>query len=136
MRASRWQIFWRVQLPLLKPAIVIAVVIRTMEALKLFDQTVLLTCGGLAIPRRQSPSFCGGRSGSSTSFDSRESFCVPCSNRRRTPTLTHTTCCGRRVNFIISSLVEETDLWPLEVYPDFDLLETLSFFFQIDLGLR
>jgi multiple sugar transport system permease protein len=44
--ASRWQIFWRVQLPLLKPAIIIAVVIRTMEALKLFDQAVLLTFGG------------------------------------------------------------------------------------------
>lgn len=46
MGASRWQIFWRVQLPLLKPAIMIAVVIRTMEALKLFDQAVLLTFGG------------------------------------------------------------------------------------------
>ncbi len=44
--ASRWQIFWRVHLPLLKPAIVIAVVIRSMEALKLFDQAVLLTFGG------------------------------------------------------------------------------------------
>lgn len=46
MGASRWQTFWWVQLPLLKPAIVIAVVIRTMEALKLFDQAVLLTFGG------------------------------------------------------------------------------------------
>ena len=46
MGASRWQIFRRVQLPLLKPAIVIAVVIRPMEALKLFDQAVLLTFGG------------------------------------------------------------------------------------------
>ncbi|MBI3126811.1 MAG: sugar ABC transporter permease [Candidatus Tectomicrobia bacterium] len=44
--ASRWQIFWRVQLPLLKPVIVIAVVIRSMEALKVFDQAVLLTFGG------------------------------------------------------------------------------------------
>lgn len=44
--ASRWQIFWWVHLPLLKPAIVIAVVIRSMEALKLFDQAVLLTFGG------------------------------------------------------------------------------------------
>ncbi|MDA1000207.1 MAG: sugar ABC transporter permease [bacterium] len=44
--ASRWQIFWRVQLPLLKPAILIAVIIRSMEALKLFDQVVLLTFGG------------------------------------------------------------------------------------------
>ena len=46
MGANRWQIFWRVQLPLLKPAIVVAVVIRSMEALKLFDQAVLLTFGG------------------------------------------------------------------------------------------
>jgi multiple sugar transport system permease protein len=44
--ASRWQIFWWVQFPLLKPAIVIAVIIRSMEALKLFDQVVLLTFGG------------------------------------------------------------------------------------------
>ena len=46
MGASRWQIFRRVQLPLLKPVIVIAVVIRGMEALKIFDQAVLLTFGG------------------------------------------------------------------------------------------
>jgi multiple sugar transport system permease protein len=46
MGASPWQIFWRVQFPLLKPAIVIAVVIRSMEALKLFDPVVLLTFGG------------------------------------------------------------------------------------------
>jgi len=46
MVASRWQIFRRVQLPLLKPVIVIAVVIRGMEALKIFDQSVLLSFGG------------------------------------------------------------------------------------------
>lgn len=46
MGASPWQIFWRVQLPLLKPAIAIAVVIRSMEALKMFDPVVLLTFGG------------------------------------------------------------------------------------------
>jgi multiple sugar transport system permease protein len=46
MGAGPWQIFWRVQLPLLKPVIVIAVVIRSMEALKIFDQSVLLTFGG------------------------------------------------------------------------------------------
>jgi multiple sugar transport system permease protein len=44
--ATRSQIFWRVELPLLKPAIVIAVVIRSMEALKMFDPVVLLTGGG------------------------------------------------------------------------------------------
>jgi multiple sugar transport system permease protein len=46
MGATPWQIFWRVQLPLLKPAIVIAVIIRSMEALKLFDPVILLTFGG------------------------------------------------------------------------------------------
>jgi multiple sugar transport system permease protein len=46
MGATSWQIFWRVELPLLKPAIVIAVIIRLMEALKLFDPVVLLTFGG------------------------------------------------------------------------------------------
>jgi multiple sugar transport system permease protein len=46
MGASPWQIFWRVEFPLLKPAIVIAVIIRSMEALKLFDPVVLLTFGG------------------------------------------------------------------------------------------
>jgi multiple sugar transport system permease protein len=46
MGASAWQVFWRVQLPLLKPVIVVAVVIRSMEALKIFDQSVLLTFGG------------------------------------------------------------------------------------------
>lgn len=46
MGASRRQIFWWIELPLLKPAIVIAVVIRSMEALKLFDPVVLLTFGG------------------------------------------------------------------------------------------
>jgi multiple sugar transport system permease protein len=46
MGASRRQIFFWVELPLLRPAIVIAIVIRSMEALKLFDPVVLLTFGG------------------------------------------------------------------------------------------
>ena len=46
MGASKQQIFFWVELPLLKPAIIIAVVIRSMEALKLFDPVVLLTFGG------------------------------------------------------------------------------------------
>ena len=46
MGATRWQVFRYVQLPLLKPVIVIAVVIRTMEALKIFDMPMLLTQGG------------------------------------------------------------------------------------------
>jgi multiple sugar transport system permease protein len=46
MGASRRQIFLWVELPLLKPAIVIAIVIRSMEALKMFDPVVMLTFGG------------------------------------------------------------------------------------------
>lgn len=46
MGANPRQIFFWVELPMLKPAIVIAVVIRSMEALKLFDPVVLLTFGG------------------------------------------------------------------------------------------
>ena len=46
MGATRWQIFRHVQLPLLKPVIVIALVVRTMEALKIFDLPMLLTQGG------------------------------------------------------------------------------------------
>ena len=46
MGATRWQVFRYVQLPLLTPVIVIAVVIRTMEALKIFDMPMLLTQGG------------------------------------------------------------------------------------------
>ena len=48
--ADVWQwtslTFWWVELPLLKPAIVIAVIIRSMEALKLFDPVAMLTFGG------------------------------------------------------------------------------------------
>jgi multiple sugar transport system permease protein len=46
MGATRWQVFRYVQLPLLKLVIVIAVVIRSMEALKIFDMPMLLTQGG------------------------------------------------------------------------------------------
>ena len=46
MGANRWQVFWYVQLPLLKPVIIIALVVRSMEALKIFDIPMLLTQGG------------------------------------------------------------------------------------------
>ena len=46
MGANSRQIFFWVELPLLRPAIIIAIVIRSMEALKLFDSVVLLTFGG------------------------------------------------------------------------------------------
>lgn len=44
--ASPRQIFWRVLLPMLKPVIIVAFVIRGMEVIKLFDEVFMLTRGG------------------------------------------------------------------------------------------
>lgn len=44
--ASPRQVFWRVVLPMLKPVIMVAFVIRAMEVIKLFDEVFLLTRGG------------------------------------------------------------------------------------------
>jgi multiple sugar transport system permease protein len=44
--ASPRQIFWRVVLPMLKPVIIVALVIRSMEVIKLFDEVFMLTRGG------------------------------------------------------------------------------------------
>ena len=44
--ASPRQVFWRVVLPMLKPVIVVAFVIRSMEIVKLFDEVFMLTRGG------------------------------------------------------------------------------------------
>jgi multiple sugar transport system permease protein len=44
--ASRWQSIWRVQIPLLKPALAVALVFRSILAFKVFDEVFLLTSGG------------------------------------------------------------------------------------------
>ncbi len=44
--ASRWQIFRYVTLPMLKPVIIIALVIRSLEAFKIFDLVFIMTGGG------------------------------------------------------------------------------------------
>jgi multiple sugar transport system permease protein len=44
--ASPRQVFWRVVLPMLKPVIIVAFVIRSMEIIKLFDEVFMLTRGG------------------------------------------------------------------------------------------
>ncbi|HYP25323.1 MAG TPA: sugar ABC transporter permease [Blastocatellia bacterium] len=46
--ASAWQTFTHVTLPLLKPAILIALLLRTMDLLRVFDQIFILTEGGPA----------------------------------------------------------------------------------------
>src|SRR5262249_60644720 len=35
--ASRWQIFWRITVPLLQPVLVVVLLFRTIDALKVFD---------------------------------------------------------------------------------------------------
>jgi multiple sugar transport system permease protein len=44
--ATRWQLLRRVMLPLLWPAIVVAMLFRTILAFKVFDEVYLLTSGG------------------------------------------------------------------------------------------
>jgi len=44
--ASRWQVFRRLTLPMLRPVIAIAVLLRGMDLLRVFDQIFILTQGG------------------------------------------------------------------------------------------
>ncbi|TVQ98566.1 MAG: sugar ABC transporter permease [Desulfovibrionales bacterium] len=44
--ASPGQVFWRVVMPMLKPVIIVAFIIRAMEVIKLFDEVFMLTRGG------------------------------------------------------------------------------------------
>ena len=44
--SSAWQTFRHITLPLLKPAILIALLLRTMDLLRVFDQIFILTQGG------------------------------------------------------------------------------------------
>jgi multiple sugar transport system permease protein len=43
--ASMWQRFWYVTLPLLRPAILVALIFRTLDALRIFDLPFVLTQG-------------------------------------------------------------------------------------------
>jgi len=45
-RASPWRQFWRITLPSVAPLLLLAVLFRTIEALKAFDQVMGLTGGG------------------------------------------------------------------------------------------
>lgn len=44
--ASRWQVFWRITLPLLKPVILVLLLLRIMDAFKVFDIVFTMTYGG------------------------------------------------------------------------------------------
>ncbi len=44
--ANTWQRFWRITLPLLRPALLLALVFRTMDAFRVFDLVFVMTQGG------------------------------------------------------------------------------------------
>lgn len=44
--ASSRQIFWRIRLPLIKPLVYIAIILRGLEAFKIFDTVYIMTGGG------------------------------------------------------------------------------------------
>jgi multiple sugar transport system permease protein len=44
--ASSWRVFWTITMPLLRPAILIAVIIRTMDAFRTYELIVIMTRGG------------------------------------------------------------------------------------------
>ncbi len=44
--ANRLQIFFRIQMPIIKPTVIIALVIRFMDVFRIFDSIYVLTKGG------------------------------------------------------------------------------------------
>ena len=46
--ANAWQRFWKIRFPLLKPALLVALIIRTVEAFRVFDIVYIITSGGPA----------------------------------------------------------------------------------------
>jgi ABC-type sugar transport system permease subunit len=46
--ANTWQRFWQIRLPLLRPAILVALIVRTVDAFRVFDIVYIITSGGPA----------------------------------------------------------------------------------------
>ncbi len=46
--ANAWQRFWQIRVPLLRPAIMVALIVRTVDAFRVFDIVYILTAGGPA----------------------------------------------------------------------------------------
>jgi multiple sugar transport system permease protein len=44
--ATSWQMFWRITIPMLQPVILVAILIRLIDAFKLFDTIFVITAGG------------------------------------------------------------------------------------------
>ncbi len=43
--ATRWQRFWRITIPLMKPAILVALLFRTLDAFRIFDSVYIISAG-------------------------------------------------------------------------------------------
>jgi multiple sugar transport system permease protein len=43
--ASAWQRFWRITVPLMRPAILVALLFRTLDAFRVFDSVFIMTRG-------------------------------------------------------------------------------------------
>ncbi len=46
--ANAWQRFWLIRLPMLRPAILVALIVRTVDAFRVFDIVYIITAGGPA----------------------------------------------------------------------------------------
>ncbi len=46
--ANAWQRFWQVRVPMLRPAILVALIVRTVDAFRVFDIVYIITAGGPA----------------------------------------------------------------------------------------
>ena len=46
--ATAWGVFWRITMPLLAPSIAVVLILRTIEAFKVFDIIYVMTGGGPA----------------------------------------------------------------------------------------
>jgi len=46
--ANAWQVFWKIRFPLLQPAILVALIARTVDAFRVFDIVYIITNGGPA----------------------------------------------------------------------------------------
>ncbi len=46
--ANAWQRFWQIRIPMLRPAILVALIVRTVDAFRVFDIVYIITAGGPA----------------------------------------------------------------------------------------
>jgi multiple sugar transport system permease protein len=55
--ASSWYIFWKIVLPYIKPVLIIAILIRFIDAFKVFDTVYVMTGGGPGMATEMLPNF-------------------------------------------------------------------------------